>query len=239
MEQVNGAVAAVTTHHPPLPMLIRDRPLDWFALIEFQLTARKITKPIDKFSAIVNSLPVDVQANLADVFRKINELPDPFKTVKDRLCQSFERSPFDLCSEIIDHPPLGADKPSVLLDKMIILLPPDESQGHLFQTHFLRRLPTNIRQHLSHKTFASTREMAAFADTIFDMEKSNSISAAATPLTRSRSRSPSPAPRRRSATPWRRPRQPYVEGNDLCYYHYTFGPKATKCQQPCKFKSKN
>ena len=74
--------------------------------------------------------------------------------------------------------------------------------------------------------------MAAFADTIFDMEKSNPISAAATPLTPSRSRLPSPAPRRRSATPWRKNNK----GNDFCYYHYTFGPKATKCQQPSKFK---
>ena len=64
MDQVNGEIAAITTHHPPLPMLIRDRPLDWFALIEFQLTIRKITKPVEKFAAIVNSLPVDVQANL-------------------------------------------------------------------------------------------------------------------------------------------------------------------------------
>ena len=220
-------------------MLIRDRPLDWLALIEFQLTARKITKSIDKFSAIVNSLPVDVQANLADVFRKINELPDPFQTVKDRLCQSSERSPFDLCSEIIDHPPFGSDKPSVLLDKMIILLPPDEPQGHLFKTHFLRRLPTNIRQHLSHKTFASTREMAAFADTIFDMEKSYPISAASTPLTPSRSRSPSPGPRRRANTPWCNNNKEYVEGKPWCYYHFTYGPKATKCRQPCKYKPKN
>ena len=54
--EVNGeaaAVAAIAPHHPPLPMLIRDRPPDWFALIEFQLTIRKITKPVDKFSAIV------------------------------------------------------------------------------------------------------------------------------------------------------------------------------------------
>ncbi len=177
-----------------------------------------------------------MQANLADVFRKINELPDPFQTVKDRLCQLFERSPFDLCSEIIDHPPLGSDKPSVLLDKMIILLPPDEPQGHLFQTHFLRRLPTNIRQHLSHKTFASIREMAAFADTIFDMEKSHPISAATTPL---RSRSPSPGPRRCANTPWRNNIKENVEDNTWCFYHRTYGPKATKCKQPCKYNSKN
>ncbi len=180
-----------------------------------------------------------MQANLADVFCKINELPDPFKTVKDCLCQSFERSPFDLCSEIINHPPLGSDKPSVLLDKMIILLPPDEPQGHLFQTHFLRRLPTNIRQHLSHKSFETAREMAAFADTIYDMEKASPVAAANLNPSPSRSRSPSPAPRRHSATPWRKTNKPYVEGNDFCYYHYTFRPKATKCQQPCKFKTKN
>ncbi len=246
MDQVNGDIAAVTTHHPPLPMLIRDRPLDWFALIEFQLTIRKITKPVEKFAAIVNSLPVDVQANLADIFRKVSELPDPFQTVKDRLCQSFVRSEFDLCNEIINHPPLGSDKPSVLLDKMIMFLPEGETQGHLFKTHFLNRLPASIRQHLLHQKFTTLRDMAIFADSLFDMDKTNQVSAATKTFHprspsphRRAARSPSPSPRRRSATPWRRPRKPYVEGSDFCYYHYTFGPKATNCQTPCKFNPKN
>ena len=229
-----AAVAAVTTHHPPLPMLIRDRPLDWFALIEFQLTIRQLSihgqlmsKPIwQTFSA---------------------KLPDPFQTVKDRLCQSFVRSEFDLCNEIINHPPLGSDKPSVLLDKIIMFLPEGETQGHLFRTHFLNRLPASIRQHLLHQKFATLRDMAIFADSLFDMDKSNHVSAATIPVHprspsphRRATRSPSPSPRRRTATPWRRPRKPYVEGgSDFCYYHYTFGPKATNCQTPCKFKSKN
>ncbi len=91
-----------------------------------------------------------------------------------------------------------------------------------FQNQFLAPIANkHSPAFVSQNFFASTHEMAAFADTIFDMEKSNPISAASTPLTPSRSRSPSPAPRRRSATPWRKP---YVEGNNFCYYHYTFGP---------------
>ncbi len=237
-----AAVAAIAPHHPPLPMLIRDRPLDWFALIEFQLTIRKITKPVDKFSAIVNSLPTDVQANLADIFRKINELPDPFQTVKDRLCHAFVRSPFDLCNEIIHHPPLGSDKPSALFEKMILFLPEDEPQGHLFKTHFLNRLPATIRQHLLHQKFDTIREMANFADTIFDMDKANHISAASKPFQprspsprRKTNRSPSPH-RRRGQTP-RRNDAP--DHSDLCYFHQKFGTQANNCTHPCKFNPKN
>ncbi len=241
-----AAVAAIAPHHPPLPMLIRDRPLDWFALIEFQLTIRKITKPVDKFSAIVNSLPTDVQANLADIFRKVSELPDPFQTVKDRLCHSFVRSEFDLCNEIIHHPPLGSDKPSALLDKMILFLPEDEPQGHLFKTHFLNRLPATIRQHLLHQKFATIRDMANFADTIFDMDKANHISAAKTFQPRSPSphrranRSPSPH-RRRAQTPHKPPPvdNATIEASGLCFYHYSYGSKAQKCRQPCNYRPKN
>ena len=141
---------------------------------------------------------------------------------------------------------LGSDKPSVLLDKMIMFLPEGEPQGHLLKTHFLNRLPASIRQHLLHQKFATLRDMANFADWLFDMDKTNPISAATKTFHprspsphRRANRSSSPSPRRRSTTPWRRPRQPYVEGSDFCYYHYTFGPKATKCQPPCKFTSKN
>ncbi len=176
---------------------------------------------------------------MADIFRKISELPDPFQTVKDRLCQSFVRSEFDLCNQIINHPPLGSDKPSVLLDKMILLLPEGETQGHLFKTHFLNRLPSSIRQHLLHQKFATLRDMAIFADSLFDMDKTNNISAANKSC---QPRSPSPRRKARSPSPRRRdqtPRRNAPDLSDLCYYHQKFGSQANNCTHPCKFNPKN
>lgn len=227
------AIAAVTAL-PTIPAFNPVNPTGWFACAEVYLASKRITKPIDKFFAIINAIPFTEQYIFQDILEAYLTLPDPVASLKARLCQAFVKSPFQACSELIDHGPLGSEKPSALMAKMITLLPKGEPQGHLFTTLFLRRMPLEVRQHLSTQKYPNCLEMSIAADAIMSYSQNQVIAAA--DFSRSRPRSPSPAPRRRAQTPGRRT---YQDGHELCFYHFTYGSKAQKCKAPCTFKAKN
>ena len=51
---------------------------------------------------------------------------------------------------------------------MLAELPDSESPGILFQTHLLKRLPAEIKRLLCANKFASPRDMAEYADRLWD-----------------------------------------------------------------------
>ena len=54
------------------------------------------------------------------------------------------------------------------MEDMLGLLPPREPEGMLFKTHFINRLPVNIRNHVVTAGFTlSSREMADVADNLW------------------------------------------------------------------------
>ena len=80
----------------------------------------------------------------------------------------FTPKPLDLCQKIINGGDLGDRRPSQLMEDMLGLLPPGEPEGMLFKTHFINRLPVNIRNHVVTASFTlSSREMADVADNLW------------------------------------------------------------------------
>jgi len=177
------------------------------------------------------ALPAAVLKSVRDIIR------DPtaddttlYHRLRERLLHRYAPSKWQLVYQIIDHPGIGDQRPSQLLDSMLALLPPGEQPGLLFQGHFLRRLPAEIRDHVAAGDYQSVREMAAVADQMWDARRESPASVNAvrhqSPNRRGRDRRSSPASRRRDATP----------GPDgLCFYHSKFKSKAHRCQPPCSW----
>ena len=74
---------------------------------------------------------------------------DPYERTKERLLLLYAPSRWVMASRILHHPHLGDTRPSVLMSKMLALLPRGEPPGILFQTAWLERLPAEVRSQVS------------------------------------------------------------------------------------------
>ena len=75
-------------------------------------------------------------------------------------------------------PLLSDQRPSELMDKMLMLLPEDEKPGFFFRGLFMDRLPTDIRSHLLTESINDPRRMALRADELWTIRgKSGTVHA--------------------------------------------------------------
>ncbi len=149
-----------------------------------------------------------------------------------------------MCDELLDMPPLGLGKPSLLISNMLALLPDGDELGTLFLCMFLRRLSELMRRQLKAGRYETPDEMARADDDLW--EDAAGILAATqssgsrrhhSPAARhsggnrdQRQRSPSPTPRRCLL-------KDYPSGNWLCPYHWAFGRLAKSCRSNCAWTS--
>jgi hypothetical protein len=237
--ETEGGQGAAHMTRTPLPLFTPEEPHTWFCLADATLHAQNVVHPFEKFQKLMVAVgPLGTTA-IKDIILDLGNIDDPYTAAKERLCRTFQRSPIDACNAIIDFPPLGAKKPSVLMNEMLALLPPDEKPGHLFTTHFLRRLPQNMREHLSMRTFANPREMAEHADLIFHVQAAAPVVAAAGTVKNKNKNKKGANKRRQSPSPNRggRKQTPGPGRDHLCYTHARFGVKAYECSDPkfCTF----
>jgi len=98
------------------------------------------------YQHVVAKLPCETLISVCDLLRAGTGGDNPYTTLKNRLCSTFGRIKWELCNSLYEHPPLGSDKPSMLMAKLQSLLPASEAAGTLLQSFFLRRLPEAMRQ---------------------------------------------------------------------------------------------
>ena len=155
----NGSQHAVTLKLPPF---WTTQPRSWFTQAEAQLIIRGIvndgTKP-----PWTKTLLRDLETwRLVDLLE--NSLAESkYQTIKARLLDTFGLSELERASQLLRIHPLGAAKPSELMDEMLALL------GHhppclLFKQLFLERLPEDITTQLVAVKHENCRAMAKQAD---------------------------------------------------------------------------
>ena len=237
--ETEGGQGAAHMPRTPLTRFNPAEPHTWFCLTDATLHAQGIVHPFDKFQRLMMALDDAASVAVNDIIRDLGSLDDPYTAAKERLCRTFQRSPIDACNAIIDFPPLGAKKPSVLMNEMLALLPHGEKPGHLFTAHFLRRLPQNMREHLATRTFADPREMAEHADLLFNVQAAAPVVAAAGTVKNKNKNKKNANKRRQSPSPNRsgRKQTPGPGRDHLCYTHARYGVKAYECSDPkfCTF----
>jgi len=228
---VTQATAAARKPPVKLPDFWIEEPELWFEQAEAQFRRGGVLDSRTRADFLLVALPAAVLKSVRDIIK------DPtaddttlYHRLRERLLRRYAPSKWQLVYQILDHPGIGDQRPSQLLDSMLALLPPGEPPGLLFQGLFLRRLPTEIRDHIAAGDYSSIRDMATVADQLWDARRESPAAISAvrsqSPYRRGKDRRSSPSGRRRDATP----------GPDgLCFYHSRFKGKAHRCQPPCSW----
>ena len=241
---------AAATHQLHLPPFWPNEPDLWFASIEAAFELAKITSPRTRYQRALALLPVDSLCSVRDLVCGSAEIADPYTELKRRLTGAYGKSPWQLTNELLDHHDLGDLKPSVLMAKMLAVLPPGEKVHYIFLGLFKRKLPASWQAQLAQNTTTDHRELAAAADLIWGACSRQAVVAAAPAVPRQPSPNRARSPDRdrgqrnnrrggRGSTPGRRDgrnTQPYVEGSNICFFHHTFGRLARSCKPPCNWQ---
>lgn len=247
-----------------IPPFWDESPEIWFAQIEAQFANAQVTTDISKFNAVVGAIESKILTQVADAVLHSPAL-DKYGNLKKEILGNFSDSNHKKMSKLLQDETLGDQKPSRLLNEMRRLSTPEITED-LLKTLWLKRLPTEARVMLSTNT-ANLPELAKIAYTIVEIGNLNGINAVstsnssnsalekciaqltkaveslkmnnnnsnATHNSRSFNRSRS-KPRGKSEN---RSSTPAKKEFENCWYHHIYGAKATKCSQPCNFKSKN
>ena len=224
-------VAAVSIKVPPF---WSEQPSVWFSQLESQFTIKNITAPATKFAYVVSNLTQEVAVRIPDLIASPPR--DPYNSIKARLISMFVLSDYQKAETLVNLPSMGDQKPTVLMDKMLHLLPAGHDPCFLFKFLFLQRLPADLRVLLMNDVADLPRDLAAKADILWTARSArptNSVSVdpgldpvCALP------------PRRPSST---RPPPPTVSSSarsnqGYCWYHAKYGAKAHKCESPCSWR---
>ena len=213
----SARAAAVSVKLPPF---WTDRTELWFAQAEAQFTIKNITAEKTKYAYVVTMLDGKTASLAMDIIRAPPE--DAYQALKTRLTKSFAISDAEKAARILDMNGLGDNTPSQCLSNMLTLVPDGEEPGFLFREVFLRQLPTDVRTQLAQSTKTGTkaddlRGLASEADKYFSSMGSRISAISDVSFDDSNINA--------------------VSNRQICFYHSKFGEKATKCRQPCNFRT--
>ena len=126
-----------------LPTFWTSQPEVWFAQAEAQRELRKVTVDATKYFYVLAALDQQTATRFIDLISR-PPATDKYKTLKDRLLETFGLSKRERAARLLHFRPLGASKPSALMDEMLALLG-DHTPCLLFEQLFLERLPVDIQ----------------------------------------------------------------------------------------------
>jgi hypothetical protein len=228
----------LTTVSIKLPTFWTDSPEVWFLQAEAQFAIKRVTASLTKFHHCVAALPQDVATRLIDLIR--SPPADPYSTLRARLVHMYTLSDFQRYQALQSLPVLTDQKPSELMDKMLVLLPEDAKPGFFFLGLFMDRLPADIRSHLLTESIADPRKMATRADELWTVRgRVNTVHSIPSQdfedlsLISRNQRSRSASSRTRASSPGRSTTS--SSSAPECWYHRRWGSQANQCRSPCSF----
>ena len=125
----NEFMLAVVSSSLSLPSFWLERPATWFNMCESVFAVRQITSSVTKYHHCVGKLPaetvatVEDVATVKDVVNNYADFTDPYTELKRQLCRAYGKTEMQKVNDLLDLPPLGAEKPSVLMDNILSLWP--------------------------------------------------------------------------------------------------------------------
>lgn len=237
---------------PKLPDFWAEAPDMWFARAEAEFNLRSITLDTTKYGYLVAHLPENVALRVRDAINSPH--PDtPYVALKERLLKVFTLTRAQRAQRLLAFPQTVDERPSVVLDRMLALLPSDVDSinpGFLFEELFLRALDSETRALLASSKHESIRELAETADAFWSRRSApapvHAVSAFptdSTPVQRSPGQgcdqycmAVRAAARSSTATSAAAPRGSSTAGDGRCWYHARWGSRATRCRSPCSWR---
>lgn len=149
------------------PFWIR-KPAAWFAWAESSFNRCHVDDTRARFDLVLTALSEDMLDRIGSVLATVDELPDPYETLKGRLMEMFAVDPMDRMYGLLFAAELGDRRPSQMMDDLLAMLPTGERDGLLFKAIFLTRLPDDLKILVAPlaKTMES-RPLAAYADQLW------------------------------------------------------------------------
>ena len=224
-------------------------------MAECQFHLRRITDEQDRFCILVAALSKE---SIRLVTNIIEDPPEnPYTTLKAVLLKSHQLTDFQRVEKLHQLEPLGGRKPSELLAIMLEICPRGQDTSLFFQYLFLQCLPRELRIMLAEDDHADLRKTAEKADNLWAIhtKQSHDVVAALEPEadsdivaaipsrgngargggrsggSRGGGRAPNSNQQDVST-----PRSLAQQSAGLCFYHWSFGDKATKCRSPCSWQ---
>jgi hypothetical protein len=237
-QQQQAAVAAAAIR---LPEFSADSPQSWFDCLNSTFATANITQSITKFHWAIAKLPFSLIATVHPLSRNPTAVSDPYKELQELLLRSYGLSAEQMTNKWLDYPMCSDTRPFILWDNLTALQ--QESIKDAQTALFLRKLPRHINNLINPRAFKTTEELIQRCNELWMVqtpEEADTAAAAAaaavpnmqSPFRFSR-RSPSPFRCRRSPTPGA---AKGGRSNGLCFYHYSFGNKAHKCERGSSYQ---
>ena len=158
--------------HRQAPRFLDREPNLWFLHAEAAFRNAQITQSKTKFDHILQKLPQKIMVSVRGlIVGSAASSATPFEDLKAKLVSSYTLSCWQKVSRLIHHPGLGDCRPTALIYTMLALLLEDDTPGSLFLGLFLERLPFEIKDLLVSWEFKTPREMALYADSLWDARK--------------------------------------------------------------------
>ncbi|XP_013171887.1 PREDICTED: uncharacterized protein LOC106120962 [Papilio xuthus] len=241
-----------------IPPFWPEEPEIWFAQVEGQFSIAGITSDSTKFNYAIGQLGNVYSKEVKDLI--INPpSTNKFEKLKTELIKRLTASKEKKLTQLLMHEEMGDRKPSQFL-RHLESLGGSQISTDFLKTVWVSRLPTGIQTVLAGQTSTTIEEMADIADRINDLVPSTPQVAStsrqsenvdlAKEIAALRKEVQQLALRQRSgrSSSRSRPRdrqhsssrsQSSYRRHPVCWYHFKFADKATKCCPPCDFKSEN
>jgi len=249
--QDTGHKPAVSVHLPPF---WPTRPAAWFGAAEAAFSLKRVTEQRDKFSYAIAVLGEDQLIQISDLLEQFPPPPDAWRRLKERLVQTHALDRYQRLELLLDLPPLGGQRPSVMLAEMRQLCAPGEDTSEIFRGLFLRRLPREMRLVLAEDRESPVQAIAARADALVAHAQPGVVAPVPVQLTNDPVVAAATTGGRSQPQKQRKPSRGRGSGRGggrggsrdkqepkigICYWHWKYGDEAYSCDAPCAMKSGN
>jgi len=107
-----------------LPLLWVNNVPGWFALAESFFAQFHIMDSLSRFNLVLPALDCETREHMRAVTHRRDTLPDPYLALKERLHQLYKLDIWEGLTKLLNMQHLGDVKPSLFLERMLVLLLP-------------------------------------------------------------------------------------------------------------------
>ncbi len=153
--------------------------MTWFRSINSTFAVSHVTKPITKFHWALSKLPTTLVDTIGPLCDDPGSVEDLYKKLQRIVLHSYDLSEHQKIVKWLDHPGLGANKQSVIMDRLNTLQL--SSIVEVQKILFLRKMPAYIRNMINLKDF---QDLPSLTDRCNKIWECRSQDLAAEPLQR-------------------------------------------------------
>lgn len=237
-----------------IPPFWKTNPKLWFSQIESQFFNSGISQDATKYHTLVGSVDSDILNTVSHIIEN-PPAERMYDTLKSALIAEFQDSEEKRLQKLLENIQLGDKRPSTMLREMR-QLSSGKMSDDMLKSLWFQRLPLTLKAVLSISS-DTLDKLAVMADKINEQLDSPSLCQIKNNNETSRieqienqlgeilqridamSRSNQFRGKSRSRNRSRNYSRERDLSTNLCWYHSTFGTKATKCRPPCSYQTEN